>query len=294
MDTVQIEDYINKAQVEKLITEIISKELDKTGIFYHIWARVKTDDSIKRKLKKREQLPNYKMQDLIGCRVVCYFAEDVIICEDIIKKLFQEKSSDTTIDEQDAETFKPIRRNYVFNLPTEVLNVIKPNLWGLPFDTTFELQSRTILSEGWHEVEHDLRYKHKAAWLCDPNLSRKLNGLLATLETSEWALGQLFDELAYQCYKQHNWTEMLRNKIRLRIIEKDDFSDLKEIFDFAPDLAKKFLNFDKLKLVEALSKFKIALPLSMSNLVFCINQIEIHNGDIEAITPELIKERISS
>ncbi|MBK7959276.1 MAG: hypothetical protein IPK03_14995 [Bacteroidetes bacterium] len=26
-------------------------------------------------------------------------------------------------------------------------------------DSTFEVQLRTILSEGWHEIDHDLRYK---------------------------------------------------------------------------------------------------------------------------------------
>lgn len=288
-----IEAYINKAQVEKTIIDIISRELNKTGIFYRIWARVKDGESIKKKLNKRNR-PDYRMQDLLGCRVVCYFAEDLIICEDIFKKMFHERDSDTTIDEQDSETFKPVRRNYVFDLPSELINIMPSELWELPFDKTFELQSRTILSEGWHEVEHDLRYKHSEAWVDAPNLSRKLNGILATLETSEWALGQLFDELAYQCYKQHNWLEMLRNKIRLRLNESGDFSNIATIFDSSPELAKKFLNFDKIKLVKALSRFSVGLPLSMQNLVFCINQIEIHNEEIDSLTPDYIKEKMNS
>lgn len=68
-------------------------------------------------------------------------------------------------------------------------------------DETYEIQIRTILSEGWHEVEHDLRYKCKEEWNNFQEESRLLNGIYATLESSEWAMLTLFEKLSYSQYK---------------------------------------------------------------------------------------------
>jgi hypothetical protein len=50
--------------------------------------------------------------------------------------------------------------------------------------------------------------------------SRKLNGIYATLETSEWTMIKIFDELAYKHYKK-NWNSMLRQKFRLRLTAQE-------------------------------------------------------------------------
>src|SRR5690606_280477 len=83
-------------------------------------------------------------------------------------------------------------------------------------DNTFEIQFRTTLSEGWHEVDHLMRYKCKSDWQELTSESRMLNGIYATLETNDQALKALFDDISYHHYKAKQWEAMLRNKLRLR------------------------------------------------------------------------------
>jgi ppGpp synthetase/RelA/SpoT-type nucleotidyltranferase len=48
---------------------------------------------------------------------------------------------------------------------TGVFEEIKPNNPQYDLvDNTFEIQFRTTLSEGWHEVDHLMRYKCKPDW----------------------------------------------------------------------------------------------------------------------------------
>ena len=44
-------------------------------------------------------------------------------------------------------------------------------------EPTFKIQIRTVFSEGWHEVEHDLRYKCKDDWEGCELYSHTLNGI---------------------------------------------------------------------------------------------------------------------
>ena len=285
---------------DNLVPDSVLRELDNrienilngTGIFYRYWSRIKSGESISKKFSQKSNQNNYKMQDLIGCRIVCYFEEDISICEKLICECFNERKKDRSIDEVDIETFKPIRRNYVFDLPKNILEMMDNFLWSNGFDITFECQFRTVLSEGWHEVEHDLRYKHKEPWEREARLSRELNGILATLQSGEWTLLKVCDDLAYKCYKEKDWAHMLRNKARIRFLDDEIPGDIIEILNNDSEVGKRLLNFDKLKLLTFLVKEHF--PLTMKNIIYCINGLEIHNEALEKATPQLIKERLNN
>ncbi|MCI8458523.1 MAG: RelA/SpoT family protein [Clostridia bacterium] len=285
---------------DNLVSDSVLMELDNriesilngTGIFYRYWSRIKSGESIRKKFSQRTDKSDYKMQDLIGCRIVCYFEEDIGICEKLFCERFYEREKDRSIDEIDIETFKPIRRNYVFDLPEDVRERMDASLWSRGFDITFECQFRTVLSEGWHEVEHDLRYKHKEPWTRAARLSRELNGILATLQSGEWTLLKVCDDLAYKCYKEKEWTHMLRNKARIRFLDDEIPQNITEILDNDSEVGKRLLNFDKLKLLMFLANAH--LPLTMRNVIYCINGLEIHNASLEKLTPQLIKERLNN
>lgn len=286
---INIDTYVYKIRAEQTLTDIISKILNKSGIFYRGWARVKSDKSIETKLKLKSQ-NGYKMQDLFGFRVACYFVEDVKICEKIFSRCFKELEESASVDKLDAETFKPVRCNHVFELIKDIEDICDSKLWEKGFDKTFELQIRTIFSEGWHEVEHDLRYKNKVVWEQSPDLSRKFNGINATLETSEWALIKICDDLAYQSYKLKDWDNMLRNKIRLRLESHELPIHIKNIFDKSNEVAKKFLNYDKEKLTLFLAQSNIPIPLTIENIVYCINELEVKDDTIAKHANRMIKE----
>ncbi len=113
-----------------------------------------------------------------------------------------------------------------------------------PLDITFEVQLRSVLSEGWHEVEHDLRYKNKDHWQDHDDLSRALNGVVATLQTSEWCMGKIFDELSYRHYKNKNWAGMVSSLLKIRMKGSISKELIKALNDDS-NIAKQILKVDR-------------------------------------------------
>ena len=85
---------------------------------------------------------------------------------------------------------------------------------------------------------------------------------------------------------------MLRNKARIRFLDDEIPQNITEILDNDSEVGKRLLNFDKLKLLMFLANAH--LPLTMRNVIYCINGLEIHNASLEKLTPQLIKERLNN
>lgn len=273
----------------------LSKLFDKCGIFYRVFARCKSATSTAEKLTKKEdeyREKGKKMQDLLGVRVALYFKDDIDLCLCMIRSKY--KIIEIVKDEENSEIFSPVRLNVVCQMPESIHNQFLPELWGLPIDKTFEIQIRTVFSEGWHEIEHDLRYKHKVDWARHTDLSRNLNGIFATLETCDWAIINVLDQLAYQKYKAGDWNAMLRNHLRIRTDNSNLSSTISALFDNNQQLAKDYLKLDRRQFLLQLSNPNVrSFPKSLNNMVFLANELIIQNPSIADITPPLIKEHIA-
>lgn len=275
---------------EKKLQHIIAKKLDRCGIMYRAFSRIKTDESLKMKLEKKKQKyeqENRKMQDIIGIRIVLYFKDDIDICIGILKQLFC--VVDCEHDEPDVETFRPQRINYVCCIPEDV--------WSMPceignvcrIDNTFEIQVRTIFSEGWHEVEHDIRYKYKEEWNDSNSMSRELNGLLAVLEVCDNNILSICNDMAYQKYKTKQWESMLRNKLRIRLSHTPMDGKLIDFLNSNHQAGKELYRFERKTVLDFLSKYPI--PRIYNNLIYIFNELEFNDKSIQEITPLLIREK---
>lgn len=272
----------------------LSRHFDKCGLFYRIFSRCKSASSTVKKLSEKEakyQLEGKKMQDLLGVRVALYFKDDIDLCLSIVKANYD--VLEIVQDPEERDTFRPMRLNIVCRMPEHIIRLFDTNLWKFPIDTTFEIQIRTIFSEGWHEVEHDLRYKHKSDWEPYPELSRNLNGIFATLETCDWTILSVLNELAYRKYKEKDWDAMLRTHLRIRLISSSISPKISEIFSSAPNLAKEFFRVDRAKLLLYLSNSNFpSAPLTLDNLIYITNILIIKNEDLLDITPNILKDRV--
>ena len=280
--------------VEKAIVEDITRTLDKIGIMYRIFSRAKDLRSLTRKINSK---PKYlegrsKIQDMIGIRIVLYFPDDIELVHKAMSVTYVERRKDASIDDLDDNTFKPVRYNLVYELPS------KSN-YDLDFensecvDDTFELQIRTVLSEGWHEVEHDLRYKYQGDWNESATESRKLNGVYASLETNEWTMIRILEDVAYKHYKQKNWEAMLRQKLRLRIQDFELGEEINLLFHEDIELAKKFFRVDREDFISQLYSKGFDYPLTLKNLVWFANTVFIQSEKILANTPPEFVEEFS-
>ena len=250
-----------------------------------------------------------KMQDIVGIRIVFYFIEDVEIFHQYLKQnadYIEESNSSAEMNEQQkTETFAPTRLNLIFRMNRSQTETLYLDLRDFKdsqgkdidlslIDNTYEVQLRTVLSEGWHEVEHDLRYKCKEdKWWNNCRIeSRMLNGIYASLETNERTLEVIFSNMAYKNYKKHEWVPMLRNHFRLRLVSQNLDSSLKEILDNNNDIAKEFLRYERSFLQEKLFKLSITYPLNINNLIFLLNRLTCDSENIRNEEPNIIKEKL--
>ncbi|MEN8411086.1 hypothetical protein ABFP33_14030 [Acinetobacter bereziniae] len=283
------------------LTRQIDIEFSKIGLLYRLFGRVKTPDSLKNKMelnpdKYQNVKGGKKIQDVIGLRLTLYFTDDINIAIEILKKIFVWDMKSSNIDAYSQNTFDATRCNLIFALPKELTQSECLDNEGY-CDNTFEIQIRTVFSEGWHEVEHDLRYKHKDDWNDFDDSYRTLNGFLASLETVDWGILQLLSDLSWKHYKAQNWEAMLRNKMRLRISRPKDKLDSKilEILNNDPNgIGKQIFRANRKKILNFIFENKLNIPLTLNNLVYIINQVEEINDSITTITPTVILNKLKN
>lgn len=276
------------------LTSDISESLSRCGLMFRIFSRVKTESSIRHKLEVKYASKKTMIQDMIGMRIVVYFQDDVDVLAlyysvgDVVKK---------SIDEFDSSTFRPQRLNITSRIPaemTEEFYAALPEQFRDCVEPTYEIQIRTVFSEGWHEVEHDLRYKCKEDWEGCESYSRALNGVIATLETAEWNMKSLFADMARHNFRHSNYTAMLRNKFHLRFKSEALSENLNIYLNEHRHLAEDLLNADRLIVVYMMLTHKADFSLTYDNLLFLINRIEMMDFDLMAMEPEDTKLMINA
>lgn len=189
MDYPRLKSHINSIPYAIVIDleDGLKNLFDKCGLYYRIFSRCKSPESTVKKVEiKGYSVEGKHMQDLIGVRIALYFKDDIDICTKIIQENYH--VVEIVYDKETSDKFCPTRLNIVCQLPDSIADLFDNEIWKFPIDRTFEIQVRTIFSEGWHEVEHDLRYKNQDDWIDHIDLSRNLNGVYATLETCDWAI----------------------------------------------------------------------------------------------------------
>jgi ppGpp synthetase/RelA/SpoT-type nucleotidyltranferase len=271
--------------IAKALEKTISAELSRISLLFRVFYRVKTGSSLTAKFERQPgkySATGKKVQDLFGFRVTLYFSDDILIAKRLLSSIFH--VVEETVDETQDNEFGATRCNIVYRLPeyempSETINSDQR------IDDTFEIQLRTVLSEGWHEVEHDLRYKCKDDWKEHGDLGRALNGILASLETSDWGMSKLFEDLAYRHYKSGNWNGMLRNKFRLRLSGALSVQ-LEGLFKENTEISKKIFRTDRGKLLDKLSKSKLSIPMNMNNVVYLTNFLFLNFNEITKLTPK--------
>lgn len=140
--------------VQQRLVEALSAN---KGRMYHLTHRLKTADSIREKLERKSDIYTSPgdLRDILGFRVICYFADDVDEVARLVADSFRvdwEHSKDKRALIAPT-TFGYLSLHYICRLPDE--EIFPEDLRNL----CFELQMRTMLQHTWAEIEHDLGYK---------------------------------------------------------------------------------------------------------------------------------------
>lgn len=256
----------------------------------------KTQNSLQRKIAASpEKYGKGKklIQDAVGIRIVLYFPEDIQIIEELLRRRYKCDEGATTVDLPPSDVFSVTRHNLVFEVPSHLKSDMQLANTNNPIDEVFEIQVRSILSEGWHEVEHDLRYKRKDDWAGHTDLSRNLNGVVASLETAEWSMRKIFDDLAYRHYKNRQWEAMLHASLRMRI-SGNLSSIILEIINQDLEVAKGLLRINRQDLFRTLSRLAPKIPVTLDNMIYVWAFASSKNERLVKLIPDLLKEGLAS
>ena len=274
-----------------LLNTLVTK-LNNAGIYFNSTSRIKSESSLLHKLetgKYSMQEGGRKIQDIIGIRINLFYLEDMDICERILEETFLLDNWSKTKNEENK--FEAQKCNGVFRIPSKYLRNIPASVWNKPFDQTFEVQLRTELFEGWHEIEHEMRYKYKLGsdsketdlWTGHEDLSRVMNSIIANLELCDWSIMQIFNSIHDSQYKEKNWENAIRSKYRLRITQDPLKPELREYLDNNPDIVAQFHDVSKRELVEILLNKKYHKELTPDRVIYLINKEIVHNEYISRL-----------
>lgn len=274
-----------------LLNTLVTK-LNNAGIYFNSTSRIKSESSLLHKLetgKYSMQEGGRKIQDIIGIRINLFYLEDMDICEKILEETFLLDNWSKTKNEENK--FEAQKCNGVFRIPSKYLRNIPASVWNKPFDQTFEVQLRTVLFEGWHEIEHEMGYKYKLGsdsketdlWTGHEDLSRVMNSIIANLELCDWSIMQIFNSIHDSQYKEKNWENAIRSKYRLRITQDPLKPELREYLDNNPDIVAQFHTVSKRELVEILLNKKYHKELTPDRVIYLINKEIVHNEYISRL-----------
>lgn len=274
-----------------LLNTLVTK-LNNAGIYFNSTSRIKSESSLLHKLetgKYSMQEGGRKIQDIIGIRINLFYLEDMDICEKILEETFLLDNWSKTKNEENK--FEAQECNGVFRIPSKYLRNIPASVWNKPFDQTFEVQLRTVLFEGWHEIEHEMRYKYKLGsdsketdlWTGHEDLSRVMNSIIANLELCDWSIMQIFNSIHDSQYKEKNWENAIRSKYRLRITQDPLKPELREYLDNNPDIVAQFHTVSKRELVDILLNKKYHKELTPDRVIYLINKEIVHNEYISRL-----------
>lgn len=143
-----------KQELEKF--QIALKEFYDYDVIHNINCRIKTPDSIIKKMKKKNYDLNYKelienINDVAGIRIVCPFKTDIFRIRDMI-----ERDSLIEILEIKDYVHTPKKSGYS---GLHIIGQTPVNIGDTVAQVKLEIQIRTMAMDFWSTAEHKIKYK---------------------------------------------------------------------------------------------------------------------------------------
>lgn len=195
---------------------VLIKELLFENVNYHnISSRVKEQNSLEKKIniKDGKYSSINEITDIVGCRIISYFEDDVQKIVESIRKEFD-------IDEENSVNKKAILESDKFGyLSYHLVCSISPNRLSLPEykkyeNIKFEIQIRSILQHAWAEIEHDIGYK--SSFEIPKELKRKFSRIAGLLETADESFCEIKKSInEYEAKIKSNEEELFQTDLNL-------------------------------------------------------------------------------
>lgn len=153
----------------------------------HCWSRIKSADSMQKKLESRGiegnlQAALTKVYDAVGIRVICGFVDDVYK----IAKWIEERKGLEILQRKDYIAWPKPNGYRSYHL---CLRICEGDAAG----TLAEIQIRTMAIDFWATLEHQLKYKH--AIPCEELIRKELKRCADEIAATDMSMQTIRDML---------------------------------------------------------------------------------------------------
>lgn len=188
-------------EIEAILNEFISTQCSlpplKAKISTKINSRIKTEESLKEKLKRKDYISVWetneksekdiqkiiceKLPDLIGFRINCYFKNDE---SHIFSKLIDYLGKKDSIDIEKHPNTKQKNGHDIFKVACKYKDSLDI--------FSFEVQVKSLLNDVWGEVEHSIIYKSKSYDSRENLKTDIIDGIYTILDGADKQLNKLY------------------------------------------------------------------------------------------------------
>lgn len=152
-------------------------------------SRTKSLESFLEKLERKSYNdPFAEITDFAGVRVVCFYEDDIVRIEGLIRKQFHVVEADHKGRAIDVDRFGYNATHFLVHLGDSVSGPRYDSLREL----VCEIQVRTVLQDAWAIFTHHLMYKHEDQ--IPDSIKRELHALAGALETADTAFQAIRDK----------------------------------------------------------------------------------------------------
>ena len=158
-----------RESLERLKDDIISrieeyaKEEKESGygkVYEHLSARIKKDESMREKCRRKNLPENAQsalrdIRDSVGVRIVCDFIDDIYVNVERIKSF----EGCRIIEEKDYVRSAKPNGYRSYHMIIELAEPFEDVEGNIPGKYLAEIQLRTIAMDTWAALEHELKYK---------------------------------------------------------------------------------------------------------------------------------------